>query len=93
MYLYKSLIYHDTTNVVDLPADNATDIADFEGATKKPNALSIDSLELSETTFELSKDYTAFDALIDGTDILWSDVKYIDDGKAYCLILASENEL
>jgi len=92
MYLYRTVIYHTTTNVVTLPANNTADVADFEGASKKPNALEIQSLDIAETTFQLPKSYSDFDSLITG-DIEWSDVKYINESKAYVLFLASETEL
>lgn len=94
MYLYKTTIFHDVTDVYGLTQpDNDNDVTDFEGATKKPNAIAVDDVILSETTFIIIKDYSSFDAYIDGTNYNWSDVKYIDDGKSYTLLLSTSNPL
>ena len=93
MYLYKTTIYYDTTNTVGLPSTNAVDLADFETASKQDEALEVSEITLSETTFVIEKSYEDFDALVDGTAIVWSDVKYIKDLKQYCISLLSNTQL
>ena len=51
MYVYRTILYKDTTNVIGAPASNDADRTDYEGATKKPNALKVDIFEVQETTF------------------------------------------
>jgi len=91
MYLYHAIIYHNTTNVVTLPANNTANVADFED-NHKSTALKVDGIEIIETTFEIDKTYEEFDALITG-DIDWSDVRYEEHAKDYCLYLTSDNPL
>lgn len=94
MYLYKTTLWYDDTDVYTPPASNATDVTNFEGATKKPNALEVSGLVIAETTFEVAVSYSTFDGYVDGTTITWNDVKYTDDGHGrYTLYLASASEL
>jgi len=91
MYLYKTTIYHDTSNSVGIPATNAVSVADFED-NNKVNSVLVDSVTISETTFILERSYESFDELIvDG--IYWSDVKYVDDGTRYIMYLLANNAL
>jgi putative sterol carrier protein len=90
-YLYKTIIYHDDTNVVETPTNNDTDNTDFE-TNNKSSAVSVNEVVISSTTFVIELSYSDFDDLITG-DVAWTDVKYIEDAKAYCLFLASETEL
>lgn len=91
MYLYKTKIYYDTTNVIDAPADNDTNLSDFNN-NHKSSALLVDDVSVAETTFILEKSYSDFDALV-SDPITWEDVKYIDDGISYNLFLTSSNPL
>lgn len=90
-YIYKTQLYKLTTAVIGKPASNDTDLADFE-ANFKATAKKVDQIVLAETTIVLFKTYTDFKTLIDGTVILWADVKYIENGM-YELNLLSGNLL
>lgn len=93
MYLYTAEVFHTTTNAVGVPASNATDLTDFNTAGRKSAALLVTTVEVAETTFQVAKTYQQFKALIDGVNITWSLVKYVDNGVLYTLYLASENPL
>jgi len=92
MYLYKSIIYHNTDSVTGIDTtQNALDVSDFE-TNNKDDAVPVESVTISETTFILDRSYTDFDALIaDG--ITWGNVKYVDDGLRYIMYLISNNPL
>jgi len=92
MYLYKTTIYHNTTNVVTIPANNSADVTDFDVAGKKGTAVSVTALVVSETTFETEKTYRQFKTLVTN-NTTWASVKYVDNGKAYTLYLVSSNPL
>ena len=87
MYLYKTVTYHDTTNVATVPVDNTTDNSDFV-ANHKTTAIPVDNIIVSETTFETELSYTDFSALVVG-DITWDEVKYITGLRSYQLFLVS----
>jgi hypothetical protein len=92
MYIYKSTIFKTTDNVYGINVtQNNADKADFE-ANFKASAVPVDQIDIAETAFIVIKTYTDFKALINGTTILWSDVKYLEDG-VYELNLISETEL
>lgn len=93
MYIYKTTLFKDTTNVIGAPASNDTDRTDFEGATKKPNALRVDMFEVQETTFYIETDYATFNGYIDGIAFQWSDVRYLDSDNEYVVLLFSANPL
>ena len=91
MYLYKTTLFRDTTNVVNPPASNPADLADFENS-HKANAYSITDIAIAETTLEVIKTYTDFENLITAS-VLWGDVKYKTNLQKYELFLLSENPL
>ena len=95
MYLYKTMIFKDTSKVIGLTAaevtQNGADKSDFE-TNFKATAVPVDQIAIAETTFEIVKTYTQFKALIDGVLITWADVKYLGNG-TYVLNLATENPL
>lgn len=92
-YLYHSYIYHKTNDVIGIvPADEVAKVLDFE-TNYKAQAVSADDLLVNATTFETDKTYTQFKGLIDGTTILWSDVKFVKRDKVYDLYLVTDSPL
>lgn len=91
MYLYKSVLYHDTSAVVSIPASNATDTTDFVN-NYKATAVKVDSIAVQETTFVTELTYTAFKAEV-AQHTVWSSVKYVQDAKSYTLYLISDSSL
>ena len=91
MYLYKTILFRDTTNVIDSPATNPVDLLDFD-TNHKASCLFINQLEIAETTVLIEKTYTQLNALI-ANPILWSDIKYKSNSQKYELFLLSENPL
>lgn len=91
MYLYKTVTYHDTTNVVTVPANNTADNTDFVN-NRKASAVKVDDMVLSETTFVTDLSYTAFKTLVTN-NTTWASVKYIFGPKAYQMFLISSSPL
>jgi hypothetical protein len=91
-YLYKTVLFKDTTNVVPVPIDNTVDLADFEG-NHKAYCQMIDEVVLAGVTFSTWEIYTAFDGYVDGSVIVWADVKCIETDKTYELNLLTNNPL
>lgn len=92
-YLYHTYIYHNTSDVIGVvPADEAVKVTDFE-TNYKNLAVKIDDIIVNATTFENVVNYNAFKALIDGVNVLWGDVKYAKEAKAYDLYLITDSPL
>lgn len=91
MYLYKTVTYHDTTGVVTVPANNASDNSDFV-ANYKASAVKVDELAISETTFITELTYAAFKTLVTN-NTTWASVKYVAGAKAYQMYLISSSPL
>lgn len=91
MYLYRTVTYHDTTDVVTVPANNATNNSDFV-ANHKASAIKVDELTLAETTFVTELSYEDFDDLVTN-NTTWASVKYVAGPRAYQLYLISSNPL
>ena len=92
MYLYRTTLYHDTSKVLNPPANNDTDNTDFE-TNHKSSANAVNEVLVQETTFVSDLSYTDFKDKIDGVNVLWSDVKYIETNNAYVLHIVSDTEL
>ena len=90
-YLYKTVLYTSTTNVANVPADNATNLTDYEN-NNQSSTVKVDDLQISETTFVIDKSYDDFDALIT-TPFDWGDVKEHAHGNKYELFLISTSSL
>lgn len=90
-YLYKTTLYTDTTNVINVPSDNATNLTDYE-TNHQSSTVKIDDLQLAETTFEILKSYDDFDALIT-TPYDWGDVKEVVKNNRYDLYLITSSAL
>jgi len=74
-YLYMTRIMTDLNNCYGF--DNTTEAAnktDFD-TNYKTSTTQVDDLENQETTFLIKLTYSQFKAKIDGTNILWADVK------------------
>jgi len=92
-YIYSTIIFHDTSNVVGIDVtQNDLDVTDFE-TNNQSSVSTISSLVISETAFIIKLSYTDFDGKIDGTIVKWTDVKLIDNGQSYELILVWDSEL
>ena len=92
-YLYHTYVYKNTNDVLGVvPADEAANALDFE-TNYKPTAIKVDDITINTTTFETIKTYAQFKALVDGSIITWSDVKYAVEGKAYDMYLIANSPL
>ena len=91
MYLYKTVTYHDTNNVVTVPVDNTTDNADFV-ANNKASAIEVSELVVSETTFVTEMSYGDFDTLVEA-NASWASVKYTVGVHDYTMYLISSSAL
>jgi hypothetical protein len=92
-YLYKARIWKDTTNVVEVnPTTELANKTEFE-TNYKSSTISINNLELMGTTFVILKTYTDFKVLIDGINILWTDVKCENGGNFYDLYLLTTSTI
>jgi hypothetical protein len=91
-YLYKTILFIDTTNVVPIPPDNTADLADFED-NHKADCVPVDEVALAGTTFTVWQSFEDFDASIDGDVIVWGDVKCIETEAVYVLNLLTNNPL
>jgi len=85
MYLHRTTIYKNISNVIGAPVDNDVNKTDFE-TNHKSSVVPISAIELFETTFLVDKTYAGFEALLTG-DISWTDVKMIDNEDEYILNL------
>ena len=84
-YLYRTVLYHDTSKVVGEPATNAADLSDFT-TNHASSVVDVTGIDLSELTFTLDKSYGDFDTLVsDPYD--WTDVRCNNTGNAYELYL------
>jgi hypothetical protein len=91
-YIYVATIYHDTTNVIGVDeAQELIDDTDFE--THRASCIEISQMDIQETSCVLNRTYTQFKSLIDGTDVEWTDVKYITDNKSHTLYIISSEPL
>lgn len=86
MYLYKTTIYKNTNDVIGAEPNNDTNLSDFEN-NFKASALQVNSVNVSETSFEIVKGYADFKDLIDGVSLTWADVRYIENEKYELSIL------
>ena len=85
MYLYKTTLFRDTSNVIGAPTSNTADLADFE-ANFKATATPVNELVVAETTFYIADTYANFKALI-SAPLTWADIKYIQRLEKYELFL------
>lgn len=75
-YIYKTILYTDTSGVVGLDTtQNAADLSDFQ-TNHQASTIDIDSLSVAETAFLIDKSYTDFDSLVVG-DYDWTDVREV----------------
>jgi hypothetical protein len=92
-YLYMTRIWFDTSSTVGF--DNAAEAAnttDFE-TNFKSLAYPVSDMENQATVFIMNKTYAQFKALVDGVNILWSDVKCETNTKHYDLYLLTPGPL
>ena len=92
-YLYKTVLFKENGgNVLDVPATNAVDLADFidnHGA----DVVAVSDVIPAETTFEIWESYEDFEAYIDDVSFAWTDVKCIENSIFYELYLMSDTAL
>lgn len=90
-YLYMARIMTNTDNCYGFDnAQEALDKTNFDN-NYKASCIEVDDLENSETTFLVKLTYEEFKAKIDGTNILWTDVKLEIAGNFYDLYLLTNN--
>ena len=85
MHLYRTILYKDTSTVIDPPASNDTDKTDFENNHKSTAVVSTTVPKITEGPI-IKLSYTDFKAKVDG-EILWSDVFYVDGDNSYEIFL------
>lgn len=88
-YLYKTVLYQDTSSVAGADPDNDTNMEDYED-NNQSSTLRIDSLEISETTFVIDVSYADFDGYI-VTPYDWGDVKEVSLDNRYDLYLITSS--
>jgi len=93
LYIYDCTILKDPTNVTgyDLTAE-AENKTDYE-TNYKSQTVKVDSLTVSETSFEIDKTWSQFKGLIDGVTLTWADVRQSIVGKIYELHLITNEPL
>ena len=84
-YLYKAILYKNSSEVIDVDANNDTNLADFQN-NHKAAALKIEDVALAETTFIISESYASFSARI-VSPLDWSDIKYKENHKIELYLL------
>ena len=91
IYIYDTVLYKDTSNVISPPVTNATDLADFTSV-GLPTVLKVNDLSINDNYAEIDLSYTQFKALV-VSPILWSDVKCKETVTMYELHLLSDTPL
>ena len=92
MYHYKCTIFKNP-QVLGLPnGTHAPDITDFE-TNFKGQGTQISDIILAETTYVTDLSYRGFKGKIDGVNVTWANVKYINDSAKYILNLLSGNPI
>lgn len=85
-YLYKTIIFKTTEDVIGFSPSNDSDRQDFEN-NHKSQAQPVNEITLAETTYEVEKNYADFKSLLTSMIKTWSDVKYKENNKKYELNL------
>lgn len=85
-YLYKTIIFKTTDDVIGFSPSNDVDRDDFE-TNYKSKAQSVNEITLAETTYEVEKSYADFKSLLVAMIKTWSDVTYRENNKKYELNL------
>ena len=92
-YLYEHTIWKDTTAVIGVDnAQEALDTTDFD-TNYKSQSIEVASLVVFDNTYQIEKTYAQFKALIDGVNILWSDVRYEVGPNHYHLYLMTNTPI
>ena len=90
-YLYKTTLYTDTSKVLAVPANNSTNLADYE-ANHQDDTIKITDLQLADTTFGIDVSYTTFDSLVT-TPYDWGDVREWEHNNRYDLYIITSEPL
>lgn len=90
-YLYNTVLYTDSTNVAGVPADNDTNVADFN-TNHAADVHEVDDVTLATTTFIFDKTYSDFEDLI-SDPVTWEDVKCYTLDNRHILYIISNTEL
>lgn len=85
-YLYKTIIFKTTDDVIGFSPSNDSDRQDFE-TNYKSQAQPVNEITLAETTYEMGKSYADFKSMLVLMIKTWSDVKYKENNKKYELNL------
>lgn len=92
-YLYHTYILKDPTDTIGYDAvTEAANKADFD-TNYKAQTVKITDIISGATTFDIVKTYAQFKALIDGVNILWTDVKFANEDKFYDIYLLTNEPL
>lgn len=91
IYIYDTILYKSTTNVVNAPASNAADLSDFV-TNYLSQVLKVDDLMVQENSAEIDKTFTQFKALI-ASPLTWADVKCLEGDNFYELHLITDNPI
>jgi len=90
-YLYKTTVYTDTNNVLAVPANNSTNLADYEN-NHQSNTVKITDLQLADTTFGIDISYSDFDSLV-ASPYDWTDVREWEHNNRYDLYIITSEPL
>lgn len=90
-YLYRTALYTDTSNVVSVPADNSTNLTEYQN-NHQSDTIKISSVQIAETTFASDIDYDDFDTLV-ASPYDWTDVKELTHNNRYELYLVTSEPL
>ena len=85
-YLYKTIIFKTTDDVIGFSPSNNSDRDDFE-TNYKSQAEPVNEITLAETTYEVEKSYADFKSLLVEMIKTWSDVTFKENNKKYELSL------
>ena len=92
-YTYKTILYKNPDALGLTANSHEANITDYE-ANHKSDGTEISSMTIGELDFETDGDYSWFNGtVVDGTNINWSDVKYIEDNVKYILIVSTTDPI
>lgn len=88
MYLYRTSVYKNVSEIVDPPPDNAAKLTDW--LTHIATAKKVDNILIMETTYIINEDYNVFKLHIDGTIITWANVRYMETATGYIIFFITD---
>lgn len=90
-YLYRTSLYTSTSNVPNPPANNSTNLSEYEN-NHQSSTVKVSEVQLAETTFSTDISYSDFDTLV-ASPYDWGDVKEVTKNNRYELYLLTSEPL